>query len=497
VAVIGIDGMDAHLIERFGDSLPNIAALRKRAPQLKMRSVFPPDSPTAWASIYTGLNPAHHGVITFRDPFSNLKVGEHLSSDLSGRTFWDAAGVHGKKVCVLFPHLGYPVWQVNGVMVGRTTEVDIREYDLQTYPAELAREMDLDDLRPMSSFPLDLADLVEPTKDLIRREVRAGLELSQRKEWDLLFIYFSSLDNIQHLFWMYYDDLYGNAGEKLKGVIPDFYQFYDREVIGPIVSSLSEDVNILVISDHGHGLRPRKVVNVNEILREKEFLTSKVSDSGISRYSAWNGMRKLAAKTINEHRVVGKMAATVLKHFPNSVRLYTNTVPVDYDTSKAFVSDPSGGLKAYSYGGIRIVPENLNGMGYEEARDQLIDLVLGISSPAEDLPIAECACRREELYSGGHIEKYPDILFKLRDDWGVGWDIGSEVYTQNITHKLHSGNHRQETAVLLTRLVGDRRIDRSEVSLIDLSPTILDLLEVDHPARFDGRSILQPRGDRA
>ncbi len=191
VAVIGIDGMDAHIVERMGEELPNIARLRRNAQRLRMSSVFPPDSPTAWSTIYTGQNPAHHGVITFRDPFSRLKVGDHLNSDLSGRTFWDVAGKSGKKVCVLFPHLGYPVWKVNGVMVGRTTEVDIREYDIQTYPSDLAQRIDLNGLRPMSSFPLNLLDMIEPTQELIRNEVEAGLRLS-RMDWDLFFIDFSS-----------------------------------------------------------------------------------------------------------------------------------------------------------------------------------------------------------------------------------------------------------------------------------------------------------------
>ena len=89
VVVIGIDGMDSLLLSKFEKKMPNITKLKKRALDIKMKSVFPPDSPTAWTSIYTGLNPAKHGVITFRDPLTPSIAGEYLGHTISGKTFWD------------------------------------------------------------------------------------------------------------------------------------------------------------------------------------------------------------------------------------------------------------------------------------------------------------------------------------------------------------------------------------------------------------------------
>jgi len=55
--------------------------------------------------------------------------------------------------------------------------------------------------------------------------------------------------------------------------------------------------------------------------------------------------------------------------------------------------------------------------------------------------------RREDLYRGDHIAKYPDIIFKLDDEWGVGWDVNGEIFSRSNSHRLHSGNHRAETPV--------------------------------------------------
>jgi len=67
---------------------------------LKLQTVFPPDSDTSWASIYTGMNPAEHGVLQFIDPLE--KAHKYLSEEIDnttirGKAYWDVAGKYGKK----------------------------------------------------------------------------------------------------------------------------------------------------------------------------------------------------------------------------------------------------------------------------------------------------------------------------------------------------------------------------------------------------------------
>ena len=86
-----------------------------------MESIFPVDSVPAWVSIYTGWHPGRHGIVEVFDIFDS-DLGDILRIDtgiFKGNTFWDYAGNAGKKVCVLFPLLGYPPWPVNGIMVGK------------------------------------------------------------------------------------------------------------------------------------------------------------------------------------------------------------------------------------------------------------------------------------------------------------------------------------------------------------------------------------------
>ena len=481
VIVIGIDGLDRFLLSKFESDLPYFRKLKENSPDIRMESVFPPDSPTAWTSIYTGKNPAEHGIILFKDPLTPSKAFDYSGTDVSGKTFWDMAGKAGKRVCIVFPHLGYPVWAVNGVMIGRSTDAMIKTFDIQTYPPSLSKEYDFTGLKPITAYPIDIGNIIEPSKELILNEAKLGLKLLKDVEWDLYFIYFSSIDNIEHLFWMYYDenDSAYKENNPYKDVIPEFYKFYDKHVIGKFLQFRDSDTTLVVLSDHGHAMRPTKIVNANEILRKRGLLQSKIHNERkkVGRYYLLEMLRKNIASTINEYRLVGKMASKFLRLFPKGLRIYTNTVPIDWENTTAYLSDPSGGLKAYSYAGIKIKKDNVSEVSYEETRDQIIELLSDIKDPTTSDYLVEWAIKREELYRGEYLYKYPDVLFKLRDDWGVGWEINSSIYGKSYSHKLHSGNHRQETAVFL--MYGNNNVNISKnMTLMDVAPIILNLLDV-------------------
>ncbi len=139
VLIIGIDALDSILLSRFESDLPYLRKLRQESPDIKLTSVQPPDSDTAWASIHTGLNPAKHGIVHFIDPLdkaSSLLSEEPSNANLRGNTYWDYAGKCGKRVCILFPHLCYQAWEVNGVMVARPTIGD----NIQVFPQSISEE---------------------------------------------------------------------------------------------------------------------------------------------------------------------------------------------------------------------------------------------------------------------------------------------------------------------------------------------------------------------
>lgn len=76
VVVLGFDGADPNLLSRWmaEGHLPNLARLSQTGTFQPLGTTNPPESPVAWASFATGLNPGGTGIFDFlrRDPQTYL-----------------------------------------------------------------------------------------------------------------------------------------------------------------------------------------------------------------------------------------------------------------------------------------------------------------------------------------------------------------------------------------------------------------------------------------
>ena len=72
VVVLGFDGVDPKILEEYvaAGVMPAMKALREKGGVHLLDSEIPPESPVAWASLLTGVNPGKHGILDFvvRDP---------------------------------------------------------------------------------------------------------------------------------------------------------------------------------------------------------------------------------------------------------------------------------------------------------------------------------------------------------------------------------------------------------------------------------------------
>jgi hypothetical protein len=81
VIVLGVDGMDPEFVQRHWSDLPNLAHLRDHGSFARLSTTTPPQSPVAWSTFTTGLDPSGHGIFDFvhRDPVTlepSLSMGE-------------------------------------------------------------------------------------------------------------------------------------------------------------------------------------------------------------------------------------------------------------------------------------------------------------------------------------------------------------------------------------------------------------------------------------
>src|SRR5687767_15222220 len=67
VVIMGFDGMDPTLARQFLDAgkMPNLKRLAESGTFAKLETTQPSESPVAWASFATGVNPGKHGIYDF------------------------------------------------------------------------------------------------------------------------------------------------------------------------------------------------------------------------------------------------------------------------------------------------------------------------------------------------------------------------------------------------------------------------------------------------
>ncbi len=171
VIVLGVDGMDPRFVESHWAELPNLDRLRRSGEFKRLGTTTPPQSPVAWSTFATGLDPAEHGIYDFvhRDPatlqpFSSfgeiqeprrvLPLGPwaiplekgRVRSFRHGRTFWEVLGEHGIASMIQRMPANYPVERFKGTaLAGMGTPDLLGTYGTFTQftdsPAEISREV--------------------------------------------------------------------------------------------------------------------------------------------------------------------------------------------------------------------------------------------------------------------------------------------------------------------------------------------------------------------
>lgn len=494
LVIIGIDGMDSYLCEKFSSVMPNFNKIKQLSPQFRFKSIFPPDSTPAWATIYTGLNPAKHGIINFINPAdkSGKVVRKEVSDeDFRGKTFWDIAGRAGKKSSIVLPFNIFPGWQVNGSMICRVNTVASADHQLSAFPDSLLGKyqpssVNLNMLQEYFSLK-DLPRLAEMCRKRTVDEGALALRMLRDEEWDLFFVYFSALDGIQHFFWNYFDETHPNypgAGNPYVNIIKDFYILTDK-VVGDLLSEI-KDVPVIIASDHGHGVRPTNLLNINEVLRQNGYLYPSIGKNRkkINPLYHTKILKKAIMSFVNTFGV-GNIGLKLSQKFPIWKKVLASPLAIDWKKTKAYVTDLSA-VKSYSYGGIRINREVVGEREIPSLIEEIIRNLGTLCDPITSRNVVKKVMRREDLYQGEFIEKYPEIIIELDEQYGLGWDIQGSIFEYKATFSLQPGSHKKDTPILFTL---NRDADTSrEITLMDIAPSVLTCLGINVENRFDGRS---------
>jgi predicted AlkP superfamily phosphohydrolase/phosphomutase len=150
LVVLGFDGMDPDLVERWmkEGKLPNIRRIVEEGGLYPLATTHSAESPTAWASFATGVNPGKHNIYDFlvrdtttylpdlgmvrRQPpkflFNYIPIARpKLESTRGGTSFWVTAGRAGVRSSILTVPVTFPPEEIdNGELLSGLPLPDIR-----------------------------------------------------------------------------------------------------------------------------------------------------------------------------------------------------------------------------------------------------------------------------------------------------------------------------------------------------------------------------------
>jgi predicted AlkP superfamily phosphohydrolase/phosphomutase len=272
--VFGIDGATWEIIEIMSrkDKLPNFKKLMDNGVYGDLRSVNPPVTCPAWATMFTGKSAASLGVFHFFKPTAEYDLKLSTLMWNKWRPIWDILSDLGKIVYV-FNVPTTTAYSINGKFI--SGPIWGEQEGVLAYPKKLNDEL----IRKKYQIRTDISNKVSGDEVYIRditriteNKFKVMYELFKESNWDLLIMTFYYCDQIQHRYWKYINSKHPKykPNSRFSKVIFDHYKLLDN-YLGKILNNLPDNTSIFVTSDHGHE-PTHTYVNINAWLYHKKYL---------------------------------------------------------------------------------------------------------------------------------------------------------------------------------------------------------------------------------
>ncbi len=490
VLVVGLDGVDLPTLDSMSAAsvTPTLDRLREDSVVAPLESQLPPWTPSAWPSMYTGVNPGKHGVYDFFrfDGYDWDVVNRSLVKEFA---VWELLSTRGFSSVVLNVPVTHPPEAFDGALVPGY----IAPEQPDCYPSGVWAELEehlgeyslygrtLDSTAPDSVLADDLVDLTRMRGD--------GFEyLVEEYEPDFGFVQFQATDTVFHDF------------PENEAAIHRVYGAVDREV-GRLIDRYDPAVT-LVVSDHGIGRMGGCEFRVNDFLREEGWAVPTTVGSGMPSWKSLTrnaedgidgAVERLATVGVDLASRVGvtsQRVASVLEWF-GLTEWVLETVPVDVvraGTEQVDFPASTAYMRTRTEMGVRLNVEGREPNGtvskadYEAVRSDLMAILSEVEAPDGE-PVFERVAGREDVFSGPNLEAAPDIVtvpagfdhFLAANLKGTQFGVPTEPY-----------EHKRD-GVFMARGPGvDTETRLPDAHLFDIAPTILSAFGVPVSDRMDG-----------
>jgi predicted AlkP superfamily phosphohydrolase/phosphomutase len=474
--VLGWDSATFDVIDPLIEAgrLPALAALTKEGVRADLRSTWPPMTDCAWTSAFTGRNPGAHGIFGswYRAP--GAYAPRYFSSrDRRVPAVWEVT--ENVRWLVWNVPMSYPPSAVPGAMVaGYGAPPGSRFCEPDSLQDELGSRWPLDDLldrAPHGSLESFLDDLLRG----LRIQAEALPWAIRATGADAVVAVWPHVDRAQHFFWRF-----RGRAHHLSGAVDRVYEAMDNAT-GVLLSEFGE-ADFLVVSDHGAGQLIGDV-NVGELLVRLGYAARGRGRKPTITELAWKfppSVRRLGRRLAPgaARRAFGATLAGQLGNF-------------DWQRTSAFVGW-HGDLWLNLEG--REPAGTVGPSEAERVAEGLCKELLELRDPDTGGAPFAAVHRREEIYRGPAIDLAPDLML---DSWSSGYRVSPSREASSTlvarpsplagVDEAWSSDHRP-LGILAATGPRVRRAEPDELSLYDIGPTMLALIEEPVPGELDGRA---------
>ncbi|WP_232688725.1 alkaline phosphatase family protein [Halobacterium zhouii] len=486
VLLVGLDAAcDAVLDPLLEDGrLPTIGSVLADGVRGRLESQFPPWTPSAWPSLFTGTNPGKHGAYGFLsfdgydwDVVNRTRVRQHA--------LWELLDHHGLSSVVVNVPVTHPPRPFDGALIPGYTAPE----DASGHPDGVLDDVEAE-LGPYSVYGEhhdDPADARAEYEHLVESRGDAFCHLVERVDPDFGFLQFQQTDTVFHEH---------PGGEELVAAV---YEAVDEQV-GRAIDAFDPDTVVLA-SDHGIGPYTGSELRVNDFLAERGH--AETTNEGDA--PSWSELSRTRLRGEGDDgpstlaRAVGALSAVgvtsqrlgsaldrlgladlALRVAPSDA-VRAGAEHVDFSESAAF-------MRSRVECGVRLNVAGREPDGvvdpdeYEAVRADVIDELAALRLP-DGGPVFDRVLPREAVFDGPYVEDAPDVVL-VPANWNQF--LSASIHGERFGDPSEPYNHKPHGVVAAAGDGVTASADPGGAHLLDVAPTVLAAFGLPVADHMDG-----------
>jgi predicted AlkP superfamily phosphohydrolase/phosphomutase len=282
-----------------------------------------------------------------------------------------------------------------------------------------------------------------------REQADFGLEALRSRPAEVFFLNLLTIDRIQHFLWRHCDpdDPTYPGPNPLSNAIVRSYQLVD-EIIGRYLDAVSAGDILVVLSDHGHGRRPTRMLYLDELLRRERLFNSGAGRALVQTFVLDKAKR--AVLTLAYRAGLEDAAYRLARRLPGRKALKSSS----YSIGKRSVARTSRAFGRNSTGGVEI-SDQLTPRERRAAIDHVSRVLEQLIDPMSGERVCVWVKERSDVVLGKHADRFPDLLFQLREGIGIDYGVFGPLFGPDMMHRRISGGHRDK-GVFASNVTGFR-----------------------------------------